>query len=122
MTESTEQKAAESQPGNDSQAFWDLYLQEHQSPVNRWLHAIGTVSSWVVAGLAIWNQMWWLLLVVPIVGYGMAWTGHAFVEKNRPLSIKHPLRSFLADYRLTLLMMTGRNPRSTRPSPQPVDS
>ena len=39
----------------------------------------------------------WLLLA-PIAGYGFAWTGHFFFEKNRPATFKHPLYSFAGDW------------------------
>lgn len=96
------------------QTFWQLYLQEHQHPVNRWLHAGGTCVSWIVVAYAVWCRSFWWLLLAPVAGYLLAWSGHAFVERNRPLSIKYPLQSFIADYRLTLMMILGRNPAPTK--------
>lgn len=49
----------------------------------------------------------WLLLVLP-VGYGAAWFGHFLVERNRPLTLKYPLWSLRADYRLVGLILIGR--------------
>ena len=91
--------------------FWSLYLAEHQQLANCWLHVLGTIASWLVIAVAIavaivW-QWWWLLILVPLVGYGPAWLGHLFVEGNRPLSIRYPVRSLMADYRLTWQMLTG---------------
>ena len=99
-------------------SFWDLYLKEHQNSANCWLHAVGTVASWIVIGAAVWTQTWWLLLLAPIAGYGCAWFGHAFIERNKPLSIKYPMKSFFADYRLTLLLITGRQPHVPKSASQ----
>jgi len=98
---------------NDPQTpeeFWALYLREHSQLTTRWMHALGTVASWVVFGVALWLQIWWLILLVPVAGYGMAWCSHAFVEHNRPLSMRFPVRSLLADYKLTGLMLIGNDP------------
>lgn len=105
---------------NSNQEFWKLYLQEHSQFTTRCLHTIGTLISWIVLAIAAWEQIWWLVIVAPIVGYGTAWISHAFVEKNRPLSMKYPVRSFLADYKLTALMLMGRDPGSA-PSEQIID-
>ena len=122
MTTATDTANTQQDDASGDTSFWDLYLQEHQQSANRWLHAIGTVASWIVAGTAIWSRMWWLLLFAPIAGYGCAWFGHAFVERNRPLSMKYPLKSFLADYRLTLLLLTGQQPDSESSTTQAESS
>lgn len=38
------------------------------------------------------------VVAAPVVGYGAAWIGHFFVEKNKPASFKYPLWSFRADW------------------------
>ena len=88
--------------------FWKLYLQEHSRPGTRWLHAIGTLASCLALFSAWFFGNWWLVLVAPVIGYGMAWTSHALIERNRPLSMRYPVRSFLADYRLTFRMLLFR--------------
>lgn len=101
-----------------SRDFWELYLREHSQFKTRWLHTIGTLLSWILFGVAVWQQFWWLVFVAPIAGYGTAWFSHAFVEKNRPLSMKYPVRSFLADYKLTTLMLMGRDPVRSSSEPR----
>jgi len=68
---------------------------------------MGTMSSWVLMLLAIVWELWWLLILVPVAGYGLAWMGHLLIEGNRPVSIRYPVRSLLSDYRLTWQMLTG---------------
>jgi hypothetical protein len=50
----------------------------------------------------------WMLLAAPIVGYGFAWVGHFFIEKNKPASFKYPLWSFIADWKMWAYMLSGR--------------
>ena len=52
----------------------------------------------------------WLLLVVPLAGYAFAWSGHAWVERNRPMTLRDPWRSLCCDYWMTWLVLTGRAP------------
>lgn len=106
----TERTMPNDESPNTPGAFWRLYLREHQNSTNRWLHALGTWSSWIVVAIAVVTQNWWLLLLAPVVGYGMAWIGHLTIEKNKPLSMRHPVRSLLADFRLAALMLIGRDP------------
>ena len=94
------------QPGT----FWDEYLHEHRSPANRWMHVAGTALSWALVAVAVAARMWWLLLFVPVAGYAFAWSGHAWIERNRPMTLRDPWRSLCCDYRLTWLILTGRSP------------
>ncbi len=92
----------------DDSDFWTLYLREHSHPGSRWLHAFGTLISIVLLFSSWYFGKWWLALLAPVTGYGMAWTSHAVIERNRPLSMRYPIRSFLADYRLTYRMLMNQ--------------
>jgi len=87
--------------------FWPHYLGEHRNPVNRALHFTGTSLVYGLMGLAVFNSPRWLYLA-PLVGYGFAWVGHFFVERNRPATFTYPLWSLRGDFRMHARMLTGR--------------
>ncbi len=88
--------------------FFEFYLQQHSDPRNRILHAVGTtLGVVVVAGALYLGHPWYALLFFPI-GYGFAWTGHFLLEKNKPATFGHPFWSFISDFRMIGLMLTGR--------------
>ncbi len=88
--------------------FWPFYVGEHRNATCRALHFIGSTLVLVVIAAAIYSRNWWLLLATPFVGYGFAWVGHFFIEKNKPASFKYPLWSFIADWKMWAYMLTGR--------------
>lgn len=53
------------------------------------------------------RNAWWLL-AMPLVGYGFAWVGHFFFEKNRPATFKYPLWSLMGDFRLFFETVSGK--------------
>ena len=88
--------------------FFKFYLTQHSDPRNRILHAIGTTLGVIVVVSAfLLGHPWYALLFLPI-GYGFAWTGHFLLEKNRPATFGHPFWSFISDFRMLGLMLTGR--------------
>ena len=88
--------------------FFDFYLRQHSNPTNRALHATGTaLGLGLVAGALIARKPLYALLFFP-VGYGFAWTGHFLVEKNKPATFGHPLWSFISDFRMLGLMLSGK--------------
>lgn len=88
--------------------FWPFYVGEHLHPTNRRLHFIGTSLTILVALTAILRKEYILLIAVPFVGYGFAWTGHLVFEKNRPATFKYPVKSLIADYKMFFYMATFR--------------
>jgi hypothetical protein len=88
--------------------FWPFYLAEHSKPGTRWLHLLGTVAG---AGLTIYfivSGRWWLFPLGLVPGYGAAWFAHFVIEKNRPATFQYPLWSFMGDYKMIAIMLTGR--------------
>jgi hypothetical protein len=88
--------------------FYPRYLAEHSSRACRRLHFLGTSLGLAAALHALSTLNFWWLLAGIAVGYGFAWTGHFFFEKNRPATFSHPLYSFLGDWVMWKDMLTGR--------------
>jgi hypothetical protein len=77
--------------------FYPIYLNEHQNKISRVLHCIGTILCLCLLFLGFITGKKIIFLFVPIVGYGFAWSGHFFFEKNKPTTFRHPLYSLMGD-------------------------
>jgi hypothetical protein len=88
--------------------FFTFYLHEHSDARNRAMHAAGTLLGLctLIVPFAIGHP--WYALLWPLVAYGFAWTGHFLMEGNKPATFGHPLWSFISDFRMLGLMVTGR--------------
>ena len=88
--------------------FWPYYLGEHSKPATRFLHGLGSiVAIGIIIGFILIGK-WWLFPVALVPGYAFAWVGHFFIEKNRPATFTYPLWSFMGDWKMLALMLTGR--------------
>ena len=90
--------------------FYPYYLQEHGNCTCRRLHFIGTTLVIGLLAYTLGKGALGLLLAVPIAGYGFAWVGHFFFEKNRPATFQHPLYSLLGDFVMYRDMILGKVP------------
>lgn len=88
--------------------FWPYYLAEHSKPGTRLLHLLGTLIALATVVVFILIGKWWLFPLALIPGYGAAWIGHFFIEKNKPATFQYPLWSFMGDYKMIWMMLTGR--------------
>ena len=88
--------------------FWPYYLGEHSQPLTRALHYVGSLAAVALLVTLIATGRWWLFPMAFVPGYGLAWVGHFFVEKNRPATFTYPLWSFMGDWKMLALMLTGR--------------
>ncbi len=88
--------------------FFAFYLSQHSDPANRIMHAIGTLLGLAVVAGAIASGHYWYALLFPVIVYGFAWTGHFLIEKNKPATFDYPWWSFISDFRMLGLMLTGR--------------
>ena len=62
----------------------------------------------IVVLFVIITQTWIALILVPILGYGFAWIGHYFVEKNKPATFTYPLYSLMGDWVMFKDILTGK--------------
>lgn len=88
--------------------FYPYYLSEHSDPTCRRLHFVGTALAIVLASAALLTRTWWLLALLPVAGYGFAWIGHFFFERNRPATFRHPFYSLLGDFVMFGDVVRGR--------------
>lgn len=90
--------------------FWPYYLQEHARAGTRALHYAGTsLVLLILIAMPIVGD-WWIALALPLIGYGFAWVGHGFIERNRPATLRFPLWSLRADFVMWYRFMTGHIP------------
>jgi hypothetical protein len=99
---------------NSFTEFWPYYLAEHSKPGTRLLHLVGTTIALGCAAYFIVVGKWWLFPLALIPGYGAAWIGHFFLEKNKPATFQYPLWSFMGDYKMIFMMLTGRMDRELK--------
>lgn len=88
--------------------FYPFYLSEHANRTSRRLHFVGSCGVLVLAGVAVARGNPWWLLGALLCGYGFAWVGHFFFEKNRPATFKHPLYSFVGDWVMFKDILLGK--------------
>lgn len=78
--------------------FYPYYLSEHADRTCRRLHFIGTTLVLLIMIATITTGNLLLLWSLPIVGYGFAWVGHFFFEKNKPATFQYPFYSLMGDF------------------------
>ncbi len=103
-----DQAPTNSENFNSFKAFYPYYLGEHSDVTCRRLHFVGTG---LIIALWIWvfvTQSWLYLWLTPLIGYGFAWFGHFFFEKNKPATFKHPLYSLLGDWVMFFDILRGK--------------
>lgn len=88
--------------------FYPFYLNEHQNRTCRRLHFVGSSLVLLIVAYVILGAHWKFLLLAPLAGYGFAWVGHFFFEKNRPATFTHPLYSFIGDWVMFKDMLVGK--------------
>lgn len=88
--------------------FYPFYLSQHKNLTCRRLHFFGSSTVLAMVLYIIVTGKWLLLLSIPLLGYGFAWIGHFFFEKNKPATFTYPWYSFLGDWVMYKDILTGR--------------
>lgn len=107
------------EPLDDFESFYKFYQTHHQTPGCRVLHVIGVVLATGLMAYGVLTLNLWLLLAVPVVGYGLAWIGHFAFEGNCPASWQHPIYSFFSDLRMTCSILCLRESLLGTAKPEP---
>ena len=90
--------------------FYPYYLTEHSNRTSRRLHFLGSWGVLALLAVALATRNPWWLLAALVCGYGFAWVGHFFFEKNRPATFRHPFYSFAGDWVMFKDILTGKIP------------
>ena len=88
--------------------FYQFYLTEHHDKTSRTLHFIGTQLVFVLIIASVYTGQNYLWILFPVMGYGFAWVGHYFFEKNQPASFKYPLWSLASDFKMFFDLLIGK--------------
>jgi len=88
--------------------FYPYYLSEHSNITCRRLHFAGSALVLLTLGYILISSKWIWLLALPLIGYGFAWIGHIFFEKNRPATFTYPLYSFMGDWVMFKDLLVGK--------------
>ena len=88
--------------------FYPYYLSEHSNRVSRRMRFAGSCGVLVLVRVAIAKADARWLLAALACGYGCAWIGHFFFERNRPATFRHPLYSFAGDWVMFRDILLGR--------------
>lgn len=88
--------------------FYPFYLSEHEDQTCRRLHFAGTSLGLACLIIALITLSAWFIVAGLVIGYGFAWAGHFFFEKNRPATFKYPFYSFAGDWVMWKDMIVGK--------------
>ena len=88
--------------------FYPFYLSQHTNQICRRLHFVGScLILLLIFYVAVFGGLY-LLLFMPLIGYGFAWIGHFIFEKNRPATFVYPIYSFIGDWVMFRDMVIGK--------------
>jgi hypothetical protein len=103
------------------QEFWHHYLREHAHASTRALHHSGTIIGLFGVALGLMTLSPGPALGGIVIAYLLAWTGHFFVERNRPCAFTHPLWSFVSNMHMLRCWLIGELDPELRSSGIPTE-
>lgn len=93
--------------------FYPFYLKQHSNKICRLLHVVGTTIVLALAITAVYHNIPEIWILVPIAGYGFAWVGHFFFEKNKPATFQYPWWSLKSDFKMYFEILSGKRALDT---------
>lgn len=101
--------------------FYPYYLTEHKNATSRALHFIGTLLIFVcvIIGIITGKALWFI--IIPLCGYGFAWVGHYFFEKNKPATFTYPFYSLGSDFVMFWHTLTFQINRKIKEAEQTIN-
>ena len=88
--------------------YYKYYLTLHEHPKCKLLHFIGQVVTLLFMATILYNSYWYLIIIVPFVIYPFAWSGHYFLEKNKPAAFNEPIKAKISDWIMFKDIILGR--------------
>lgn len=64
--------------------YYPNYLLAHTNIWNRRLHLLGNIATIIYIVLSLLYLPWYLLFLTPFIIYPFAWSGHKWIERNKP--------------------------------------
>jgi hypothetical protein len=89
--------------------FYPYYISEHDHKYTKLMHFIGTSISTYFLIKFILSFNFLFILYALLSGYGFAWVGHFYIEKNKPATFKYPFYSLKGDYKMYLEILQGKH-------------
>ena len=89
--------------------FYPYYISEHDHKYTKLIHFIGTSISIYFLIKFILSFNFLFILYALLSGYGFAWVGHFYIEKNKPATFKYPFYSLKGDYKMYLEILQGKH-------------
>jgi hypothetical protein len=88
--------------------YEEHYLPLHQNVNNRRLHVIGQLLTVAFVLTCLFTSNFWWLLLAPFIVYPFAWSGHFFIEKNKPAAFSSPIYAKASDWLMLRDVLTGK--------------
>lgn len=99
---------SEPQTFTSFEQFYPFYLGEHSNITCRRLHFVGSTLVLITLAWILVTGHWAMIWLLPVLGYGFAWVGHFFFEKNKPATFSYPLYSLMGDWVMYKDILTGK--------------
>jgi len=96
--------------------YYAMYLTLHQNKWNRRLHVCGQLATIIYFTICMYLTFWKsiffipMFIALPFIVYPFAWSGHFFIEKNKPAAFKNPIWAKASDWIMLKDILIGKIP------------